>query len=320
MLFGRNSSALAPHDAPQDAPRDSVTGLPDGIRRHWPVLAGALVCTLPAAIEVGRTVWTTEQGAHGPIILVTGLWLLWRETRAEATAPRPRRIALALGAAAIAALGLVAVFAAIIGKVWLQAAATYGVLLVVYGLVAGPRNLRAAWFALVYLAFLIPPPPGIMVPLTRSLKLGIARSAADALAALGYDATSLGASLYIDSYELVVAAACAGLNSLTSLLAVGLLYAFLRHRAQPAFLAVLALAALPVAILANFLRVLLLMLVTHYLGNAAAQGMLHDAAGLTTFSLALGTMVLIDLALAALVQARAPLRMTRMRAWQGGQA
>jgi exosortase len=292
--------------------RDSAPVVPDWIVRHAPVLAGALVCALPASIEVGRTVWTTEQGAHGPIILVTGLWLLCRETRADAWGRRgPRGMVLLLGLLAIAAAGMVAVFSAIIGKVWLQAAATYGVLVVVYGLIAGPRNVRAAWFALVYLAFLIPPPPGIIVPLTRSLKLGIAQSAADALAALGYSTTSLGASLYIDSYELVVAAACAGLNSLTSLLAVGLLYAFLRHRAQPAFLAVLAVLALPVAILANFLRVVLLLLVTHYLGNAAAQGMLHDAAGLTTFSLALATMVLIDLALVALAQRFGPLRARR---------
>jgi exosortase len=305
VLFERNSSRLAHDEAPRDpafqAPmpqEPSFNGpVPAWIARHWLLLAGAVLCAAPAAIEVGRTVWTTEQGAHGPIILVTGLWLLWRETRAP-VGRVPIGVVLA-GAGVIAAVGLVAVFAAIIGKVWLQAAATYAVLLVVYGLVAGWRNLRAAWFALVYLAFLIPPPPGIIVPLTRALKLGIAQSAADALAALGYSATSLGASLYIDSYELVVAAACAGLNSLTSLLAVGLLYAFLRHRAQPVFLAVLALAALPVAVLANFLRVLLLLLVTHYLGNAAAQGMLHDAAGLTTFSLALATMVLIDLALAA---------------------
>jgi exosortase len=211
--------------------------------------------------------------------------------------------------AAMVLAGVLAVYCAIIGKVWLQAGAIYALAVLVYALFAGPANLRRAWFPLVYLGFLVPPPPAVIAPLTRALKLQIASSAADFLAQLGYNATSLGASLYIDSYELVVAAACAGLNSLTSLLAIGLLYAFLRHRAHPLAMLVLALCALPVAVLANFLRVLILLLVTHYGGNALAQGMLHDAAGLTTFTLALGAMVLIDMVVLTIVDTTATRRL-----------
>ena len=293
----------------------------DVFRRRWFLLLGALIAGLPAAIAVGRDVWTTEQGAHGPIILVTGLWLLWRETgpnesgqgesgqgnSGRGITPAGRQAARAM-IVAMVPLGVLAVYCAIIGKVWLQAAAVYGLAVLVYALAAGPGNVRRAWFPLVYLGFLVPPPPAVIVPLTRTLKLGIAGSAADFLAWLGYSATSLGASLYIDSYELVVAAACAGLNSLTSLLAVGLLYAFLRHRAHPVAMLYLALCALPVAILANFLRVVLLLLVTHYGGNAMAQGLLHDAAGLTTFTLALGVMVLIDMLVLRYVEAAGPMR------------
>lgn len=282
------------------------------LRAQWPVLAGALIAALPAAIAVGRDVWTTEQGAHGPIILISGLWLLARETPR-----RPRPLSGPAAWAAIAAMvpaGLLAVFAAIIGKVWLQAAATYALLLLVYALCTGPVALRRAWFALLYLGFLVPPPPPLIVPATRALKLALAGAAAQALSLAGYNATSQGAYLYIDSYELVVAAACAGLNSLTSLLAVGLLYAFLRHRADPVPLAILAACALPIAIAANFLRVVLLLLVTHYLGNGAAQGLLHDAAGLTTFTLALGVMVLLDLAIGALWRLRHAGRGARLAA------
>lgn len=278
--------------------------MPDSIRRHWPVAAGAALFAAPALLAVGRTVWTTEQGAHGPIILATGAWLLQRDLSGVADGRRPwplaTRIALAL---AIPAGAVLAVFCAVIGKVWLLAAACYLVLVGAFALCAGPQAMRRAWFALVYLGFLVPPPPGVIVWLTRSLRLVLAHDAAALLAHLGYNTASQGASLYIDSYELVVAAACAGLNALTSLLAIGLLYAWLCRRAQPAALAVLALAALPVAVLANFLRVVLLLLVTHYLGNAAAQGMLHDAAGLTTFALALASMMLIDRALDAVMPA-----------------
>ena len=268
------------------------------LRARWPVLTGAVLAALPAALAVGRDVWTTEQGAHGPIILMTGLWLLWRETPRDGLPLVGPGAALAI--AAMVPAGLVAVFAAIIGKVWLQAAGTFALLVLVYALCAGPAALRRAWFPIVYLGFLVPPPPPLIVPATRALKLAIADGAAQMLAFAGYNATSLGAYLYIDSYELVVAAACAGLNSLISLLAVGLLYAFLRHRADPLPLAILALLALPVALAANFLRVVILLLVTHYAGSGAAQGLLHDAAGLSTFTLALGVMMLIDMMIGAL--------------------
>lgn len=269
---------------------------PRWVGRYWPVIAGGTIFAAPALLAVGRAVWTTEQGAHGPIILLTGLWLLMRDASGMPgeAARRWSRAGRAALAAVVVAGALLAVFCAVIGKVWLLAAATYAALAGVYARCAGPVITRRAGFALAYLGFLVPPPPGLIVWLTRSLKLALAHDAAAFVAALGYNATSLGASLYIDSYELVVAAACAGLNALTSLLAIALLYAWLARAAQPAALALLALAALPVAVLANFLRVVLLLLVTHYLGNAAAQGMLHDAAGLTTFALALAVMALLD--------------------------
>ena len=43
----------------------------------------------------------------------------------------------------------------------------------------------------------------------------------------------------------------------------------------------------PVAIFSNFMRVLTLILVTYYFGEAAGQGFIHDFAGLTVFMIAL---------------------------------
>ena len=261
---------------------------------RWPVLIlGALIFTLPGLVALGRGMWSTEQGAHGPIILCTGLWLLWRETSGSPAELSRRRTALAI--AAIVPLGGIAVFASIIGKLWVQWGATYAALVVVYAALFGALGARRAWFPLFYLGFLVPPPPGIIVPLTRALKLGIAEAAVGVLSLLGYQVAAVGASLYVDSYEIVVAAACSGMNSLISLLAVGLLYVFLRHRADWRYALFLAIVTVPVAIVANFGRVILLLLVTHYFGDEAAQGLLHDATGLTTFCLALGTLLLIDL-------------------------
>jgi len=93
---------------------------------------------------------------------------------------------------------------------------------------------------------------------------------------------------------LLVAAACAGLNSIVTLGALCLFYVYLRHRTNFTAFVVVALAAIPVAMFSNFVRVIVLVLVTYYLGEAAAQGFLHDFAGLLMFAVALLTIFAID--------------------------
>ena len=72
-----------------------------------------------------------------------------------------------------------------------------------------------------------------------------------------------------------------------TLTALCLFYVYLRHRSNPIAFLVIAVAAIPIAVLSNFVRVLVLVLVTYYLGDAAAQGFLHDFAGLLMFAIAL---------------------------------
>ncbi len=110
----------------------------------------------------------------------------------------------------------------------------------------------------------------------------------------GYPVASSGVTIQIGQYQLLVAAACAGLNSIVTLGALCLFYVYLRHRSNFTAFIVVALAAIPVAIISNFVRVIVLVLVTYYLGEAAAQGFLHDFAGLLMFAVALLTIFAID--------------------------
>ena len=86
-------------------------------------------------------------------------------------------------------------------------------------------------------------------------------------------------TIQIAQYEMLVAAACAGLNSIISLGAICLFYGYLRHRTNLRAFAVIALSVIPIAVFSNFIRVIILILITYYLGEAAAQGFLHDFAG-----------------------------------------
>src|SRR5215204_5907644 len=63
---------------------------------RWPLIVGGLILALPTMYGVASENWSTEQGAHGPIVLATGLWLFarrWPEIRDRRT---PGRAAWAL--------------------------------------------------------------------------------------------------------------------------------------------------------------------------------------------------------------------------------
>ena len=51
---------------------------------------------------------------------------------------------------------------------------------------------------------------------------------------------------------------------------------------------------LPIAVAANVVRVIALVLITYHFGDAAAQGYLHKFAGMVTFTSALLLIFLID--------------------------
>ncbi|MGH6612326.1 MAG: archaeosortase/exosortase family protein, partial [Burkholderiaceae bacterium] len=93
--------------------------------------------------------------------------------------------------------------------------------------------------------------------------------------------------LSIGQYQLLVADACSGLNSIFSLSAMGLLYLYLmRHRSMLRD-TLLVLSIVPIAIFANLLRVLFLVLLTFHFGDGAGQGFLHGFAGMFLFAVAL---------------------------------
>ncbi len=262
----------------------------------WVLLAGMIALALPTMLGIARYSWSTEQGGHGPLVLATGIWLLARERDVVAALRRPGNSVIT-GLLLVPFL-LVYLAARITGIIEIEGFALYGALLTVAYALVGPAVMKRLWFPLVYLAFIFPPPDQAVAAITQPLKIAISRVAVDLLHGLGYPIGSAGVTIQIAQYDLLVAAACAGLNSIISLTAICLFYVYIRHNANWRYATLLLVAILPVAIFANFVRVLILILITYYFGEAAAQGFMHNFAGLVMFTAALLTIFGID-ALAA---------------------
>jgi exosortase len=247
---------------------------------------------VPTMFDVARLTWTTEQGGHAPIIVATGGWVLWRElkmTEARACLGNPF-----IGAVLLCALLVIYVVARITGILELEGMAMYASIVSDFYLLVGGALLRALWFPILYLAVALPPPDQVVTFLTQPLKIGISQGSVSLLHALGFPIASSGVTIQVANYELLVAAACAGLNSIISLSAICLFYVYLRHKSDWVAFVTVAALVVPVAIFSNLIRVLALILVTYYLGEAAGQGFLHDFAGLTVFMVALLTIFGVD--------------------------
>ncbi len=259
---------------------------------HLVLIAGFLLFVLPPMIEVARLNWTTEQGGHGPIVLATGLWLLHREYRQIRHLAVPGNRLLGFGALGI--LVPLYVVAGITGILELQVFFMYAAVVAGAYLLVGARVLRACWFPVLYLAFALPPPDQMVAVLTQPVKIAISSAAVKFLYALGYPIGSSGVMIQIAQFELLVAAACSGLNSLLTLSAICMFYVYLKNKDNKGLFIGMALLVIPIAVLANFIRVLILILITYYGGEAAAQGFLHDFAGILTFAAALATLMAIE--------------------------
>ena len=266
---------------------ERLLGWPQGI-----FLLGLAAILLPTMFDVARLTWTTEQGGHAPIIVATGGWLLYREITTTKARPRPGR--LWLGALALAG-SLVGYFAArVTGILEIEGAAMYAAILSAVYLLVGGALLRALWFPIIYHAAALPPPDTLVTLITQPLKIGISQTSVALLHCLGYPVASSGVTIQIANYELLVAAACAGLNSIITLSAICLFYVYLRHRSDLRSFLVVGVLIIPVAVFSNFVRVLTLVLITYYFGESAAQGFMHDFAGLTLFLVALLSIIGVD--------------------------
>jgi len=253
---------------------------------------GCAALVLPTMFQVARDSWSTEQGGHGPLVLATGLWALWRELTRNRIERRPGKLGIALPI-----MGLMLVIfmvARITGVIEIEAFAMYGALITASYTLFGTALLRAAWFPLVYLAFTLPPPDTVVAAVTQPIKIAISSWTVSVLSLFGYPIASSGVTIQMGQYQLLIAAACAGLNSIVTLSALCLFYVYLRHRSNPIAFLVIALAAIPVAIISNFVRVMALVLITYHFGDAVAQGFVHDFAGLTMFAVALLVIFGID--------------------------
>jgi exosortase len=171
-------------------------------------------------------------------------------------------------------------------------------------LMKGRSALRAAWFPVFYLVFMVPLPASLIDSLTAPLKQWVSVIVVDLLHAAGYPIARAGVTIAIGPYQLLVADACSGLNSMFSLSALGALFMYIMARPSRVHNAIMIASIVPIAFAANIIRVVTLVLVTYHMGDEAGQGFLHGAAGMVMLLAALAVFIAVDWALALIAAHR----------------
>ena len=270
----------------------STSASSNWLRQFWPVLIGLAVLAVPTVAALASDYWSKEAGAHGPLVLATGLWLIWRERSARSSIVPHSSWSTTLSI--LLPSLLLFVFGRAFDYLSLQTLGLYGACVAVLYEMWGPRALRPLWFPLFYLAFIIPVPGWALDYATAPLKQLASVATTNLLQLFGVPIAREGVILFVAQYQLLVEDACAGLNALMGLISMGLFYAYLMHGSSWRYALALSAFIIPIAVIANVIRIIILVLLTLWAGNDAAQSYLHGMAGLVMFASALGLVFVVD--------------------------
>lgn len=256
------------------------------------VLIGYALMYAPTFRDLATTVWSRDEQGHGPIILGVVLWLVYRKH--EQLLALPARPALFSGSLCFV-LGLLMY---VVGRsqavLFLEVGSLIPISAALLLLFKGGAALRLMWFPLFFLLFMVPLPATLVVAVTTPLKSAVSAVASSLLYQLGYPVGRSGVILTVGPYQLLVADACAGLNSMFTLEALGLLYMNIMNYKSATRNLLMALMIVPISFVANIVRVCILVLVTYHFGDEAGQGFVHGFAGMVLFIVALSLILAFD--------------------------
>jgi exosortase B len=260
----------------------------------WPgILIGSfIVAYIPTVMGLIDGPWQTEQEGHGPLIIAASLWLVWQSR--ERLRSTPISPAPGLGWTALV-FGLALMFLARTqGVLTLEALSVLPVLAGCVLISAGWPALRVLAFPIGFLFFAVPMPDWLIDAATVPLKVFISDLVTRILYMAGYPVAQNGVMIMIGSYQLLVKDACSGMNSIFALSAIGVFYAYAFRWNQKIRSLLLLIAIIPITIVANFIRVLALVLIAYYGGVDLLEGALHDLTGIGLFVVAVTLLFLFD--------------------------
>jgi exosortase len=235
--------------------------------------------------------WASDDDfSHGFFVIPLAAYFVWERRAAFMNAPaRPAVLGLVLTTASL----LVFVGGRFGAELYLTRVSLIGVLAGAVLFLGGWRRLRIVLFPLAFLLLMVPLPSIIFNQITFPLQGVASRTGEVVIAAAGVPVLREGNILHVPGRALEVAEACSGIRSLMSLLMLAIVLGYFTERRTGGRVAI-ALAAIPIAILANAARVAGTGLFAYWVSPAAAEGFFHTFSGWMVFVVALGGLLALQ--------------------------
>ena len=266
---------------------ESRNGLLDGDLRAWAPYAiiALLLCAVYYRIGIKLVHdWATiPDYSHGFLVPLFSLFLVWDKRRVLSSTPIRQSwagISLVILSIAVLILGVYGVdlFTSRVSFVMLLG----GLIWTFFG----SRMLRELRFPLLVLLLAIPFPEIIFNKITFPLQLLASRLASDILPLIGVPTLQEGNVIQLPVMKLEVAEACSGIRSLMSLFTLAIFYGYFLENST-ARRVILALAAIPIAVAANAIRIVGTGLCVQYWDPDKALGFFHEFSGWVIFVVSL---------------------------------
>jgi len=244
------------------------------------LLLGASVLVLYAPVLAGMAAewWGNEAASHGFLIPLIAGFLAWRRRREVAAVARVWPPGLG-----VAALGLLLYPAGVFAGVEFVPQVSFVVALsglMLYAL--GPAAGGLLAFPYAFLWFMIPWPDTLVEFVSFPMQLFSARFAAMLTGLAGILVSRDGVDIHLSRYTFSVGVPCSGMKSLVALLALSALVAYVLNGPRWKRWALFA-AGLPLALLANVLRIVCILVIATIWGAKVAEGFFHGFSGIVVF-------------------------------------
>lgn len=240
-----------------------------------------------------RDWWTDPDAQQGLLLAPIAGYLIYKAGRDPRSRPQP---SLGVG---------VLVLAVILRYLSGLAAERFTMVLSAFGAAAGLviftmglRQLLRWWLPITLLLLSVPIPTVLLNSLAFPLQLKASQMGAVLLKWRHVPVLLAGNVLHLPGQTLFVTEACSGLRSLTALVALGLLIGGLWLRTAPAR-ALLVLAAIPVAMFLNGVRIFLTGFLVYFVDPALGEGVMHYSEGWVIFVVAFAILGVVAWAAAA---------------------
>lgn len=264
-------------------------------RRLWAIVLLVLAASWLYAGVVTSLVrdWAHDDNySHGFLIVPMAAYFTWERRHRLGGPAKPSWLGLVVVLGSLAML-----VAGILGaELFLTRVSMVGALAGSVLFLWGWRPLRVLAFPLAFLLLMIPIPAIIFNQIAFPLQLFASQFGTTVMEASGVPVLREGNVIVLANTKLEVAEACSGIRSLISLLTLGVVYGYFADPRNWVRVAI-ATSSIPIAIVANGLRVAGTGVLAHYYGPEAADGFFHTFSGWLVFVVAFVMLLVVTRAL-----------------------